>query len=893
MSGVNQWNESLFGCFDDWKICCYGYWCLPCLFGTNAEKIKGDNCVGMCCAYSLLASCALSWLPHCYVRQAFREKYNLVEDPSCGDCLTTFCCGPCAICQEARELQSREGNAKRYQPSNPTITAPPMAIQEMLILMFIDEVTLALRLLHYKNRNGLTYENRPCDTKYEHDINRDGRCDTAFLFCLVRLPFQNPHNCTLGDYFTDFVGADDIHFINVNQPQQRSSSTSLLNSIWYQPVINFHFKYPKTGVGLIVEVFDIDDANNHTIHDSIDFYGRTLVDLNIYPSKDSAKPQRLFLRSLFGAYTNLTADFSLYCSSNYFGTDCEIFCLPNAQRYDCDSNTGQKLCKHGYFGQDCLSDVRACEDEPCLNNGTCVVYLRSYLCQCQKGFMDDRVKLNSSFKLGSTVRIFSPTCDRMNCMHGYCSKDGKCVCYNGWTSENCNESFISGESGCSSRPCLHNATCETLTDVNPASAYRCHCRSGYTGRNCEIAMVHVCERMHCIHGQCFKIDFDTEICVCKKNWTGIDCSQPLFLPTTKTKLIRTTKSMKIIKNLTDVSSQNNIHNYLDFLNTRNTIKKNISLAVSPVTASTIYPNYKYKSPCTSKPCLHNSTCVAQSEHNFQCICSPSFIGVYCEIEQNPCESSPCQHQSLCITKSNQHIQCLCRPHFTGKFCEYPVPFHMTPYNEKCNRVCQNGGVCLIDETNQEQCICKPSYTGHYCESLKSNCTDRTDPSCYIDPCKSNPCLSNGTCHMLLSSKNYICSCPEQYTGNRCESEMNSNSSKVFATDSNSDNDDDDDDDDNNSTSNLWPLAIVFGYVFSLMLVFIIIWFLWYGLTIRPQSYTPYGERVSNDRYQPYRLGVSNPLFFTNQEYITPISTTLLTPPTTISNLDQWTRTITR
>ena len=31
-------------------------------------------------------------------------------------------------------------------------------------------------------------------------------------------------------------------------------------------------------------------------------------------------------------------------------------------------------------------DLRACEDQPCLNNGTCVVYLRSYLCQCQRGF---------------------------------------------------------------------------------------------------------------------------------------------------------------------------------------------------------------------------------------------------------------------------------------------------------------------------------------------------------------------------------------------------------------------------------------------------------------------------------------------------------------------------
>jgi hypothetical protein len=33
-----------------------------------------------------------------------------------------------------------------------------------------------------------------------------------------------------------------------------------------------------------------------------------------------------------------------------------------------------------------FEDVRACEDHPCRNNGTCVVYLRSYLCQCQTGF---------------------------------------------------------------------------------------------------------------------------------------------------------------------------------------------------------------------------------------------------------------------------------------------------------------------------------------------------------------------------------------------------------------------------------------------------------------------------------------------------------------------------
>ncbi len=121
----------------------------------------------------------------------------------------------------------------------------------VLCKLIVSEVTLSLRLLHYKNRNGLTYENRPCDTRIEYDINRDGRCDTAFLFCLVRLPFQNPHNCTLGDHFTGFVGADDIHFINIADQQQQVDTfdvqqrSSSLISLWFQPTIYFRFQYPK------------------------------------------------------------------------------------------------------------------------------------------------------------------------------------------------------------------------------------------------------------------------------------------------------------------------------------------------------------------------------------------------------------------------------------------------------------------------------------------------------------------------------------------------------------------------------------------------------------------------------------------------------------------------
>jgi hypothetical protein len=37
------------------------------------------------------------------------------------------------------------------------------------------------------------------------------------------------------------------------------------------------------------------------------------------------------------------------------------------------------------------------------------------------------------------------------------------------------------------------------------------------------------------------------------------------------------------------------------------------------------------SPCLSTPCLHNSTCVILAADAFRCLCSPSFIGIYCEI----------------------------------------------------------------------------------------------------------------------------------------------------------------------------------------------------------------------------------------------------------------------
>jgi Cys-rich protein (TIGR01571 family) len=43
-------------------------------------------------------------------RQALRQRYGLVED--CNDCAATAFCGPCAICQDARELKFRSASTR-------------------------------------------------------------------------------------------------------------------------------------------------------------------------------------------------------------------------------------------------------------------------------------------------------------------------------------------------------------------------------------------------------------------------------------------------------------------------------------------------------------------------------------------------------------------------------------------------------------------------------------------------------------------------------------------------------------------------------------------------------------------------------------------------------------
>ncbi|KAJ4764885.1 PLANT CADMIUM RESISTANCE 2 [Rhynchospora pubera] len=113
-SHLSQWSTGLCHCLDDPGNCMITCLC-PCItFGQTAEIVDKGSCYQKCGA----------------------SQYDLNEGPL-PDCLVHFCCEPCALCQEYRELKSRgldmgigwEANMerqRRWVMGNPVITAPAM-----------------------------------------------------------------------------------------------------------------------------------------------------------------------------------------------------------------------------------------------------------------------------------------------------------------------------------------------------------------------------------------------------------------------------------------------------------------------------------------------------------------------------------------------------------------------------------------------------------------------------------------------------------------------------------------------------------------------------------------------------------------------------------------------
>ncbi|RWS05846.1 delta protein-like protein [Dinothrombium tinctorium] len=309
-----------------------------------------------------------------------------------------------------------------------------------------------------------------------------------------------------------------------------------------------------------------------------------------------------------------------FCDVNYYGSDCETHCRPRDDRYNghytCNSN-GAKKCLEGW-----MNEHHDCRDAKCLPgcnpiHGSCKVPNE---CICQYGYKG----------VNCDECIVYP-----GCQHGYCVKPFECHCNLGWGGMLCDQDL----DYCSThQPCLNAATC---LPVKP-NRYKCLCREGYDGENCQI-IINPCVTQPCHNrGTCFKLNNSSYVCQCQPGFTGQHC--------------------EVNVNECNSNPCSNGGTCVDEIN-----------------------SYRCQCPpglkgshceedvneCESKlnPCSPLNTEVCRNTFgSFECLCKKGFDGKLCEENIDECFSNPCLNQGKCVDLIDS-FQCVCEKGFKGKLCE--------------------------------------------------------------------------------------------------------------------------------------------------------------------------------------------------------------------------------
>ncbi|CAF1284937.1 unnamed protein product [Adineta steineri] len=172
-------------------------------------------------------------------------------------------------------------------------------------------------------------------------------------------------------------------------------------------------------------------------------------------------------------------------------------------------------------------------------------------------------------------------------------------------------------------------------------------------------------------------------------------------------------------------------------------------------------------PCLPNPCgLGKCEITPNILNGYICRCHDGSIQLTnCSTPKNPCAALPCGPQGRCITLSAapKGYMCMCQ----SEGITFTTIDTCPTTNSICTHLtCKNGGVCVPYSANEPSCNvgqvgsiccqCPPNYTGLRCERE-------------LDYCTSNPCKANGRC--LSGKSGYRCQCYEGLTGENCEARI--------------------------------------------------------------------------------------------------------------------------
>jgi len=124
--GKREWSFGLFSCFDDFGTCAFAYFC-PCMVYAQVKQRMdylnmyakpdpehgGSGIDSNCMVWTLVQGVTgCGAILQSGVRGQLRNRYN-IDGNGCGDFCTAYCCTPCELTQEHRELELEENSLRQ------------------------------------------------------------------------------------------------------------------------------------------------------------------------------------------------------------------------------------------------------------------------------------------------------------------------------------------------------------------------------------------------------------------------------------------------------------------------------------------------------------------------------------------------------------------------------------------------------------------------------------------------------------------------------------------------------------------------------------------------------------------------------------------------------------
>ncbi|XP_059159686.1 G surface protein, allelic form 168-like [Physella acuta] len=486
------------------------------------------------------------------------------------------------------------------------------------------------------------------------------------------------------------------------------------------------------------------------------------------------------------------------CDTTHYGTNCSTQCqCVIANTADCNDTNGACICKQGWNGFFCQTDI-----DECLNSSYCpdphdycYNLNGSAECRCDVGFTKPSSSalcqvcngthygVNCSLPCGC---VLSNTID--------CNEtDGSCRCKTGWTGTKC-DTDIDECGNTSYCPDPHdscynlNGTAECRCDVGftkPSSSALCQaCDATHYGTNCSSTCL-------CIVANTADCNDTFGTCTCKTGWTGTNCDLDI----------------DECSNSSYCGQHEECHNLNGSAECRcvSGYQKLTPGALCQVCNGTHY-GVNCSLPCS---CVLNNT-IDCNETDGSCRCKTGWTGTKCDTDIDEClNTSYCPDPHDSCYNLNGTAQCRCDDGFVfsalNSSCQACDTTH---YGTNCSTQCQ----CVIANTadcndTNGACICKQGWNGFFCQTDIDECLNSSycpDPHdyCYnlngsaecrcdvgfTKPSSSALCqVCNGThygvncslpCGCVLSNTidcnetDGSCRCKIGWTGTKCDTDIN-------------------------------------------------------------------------------------------------------------------------